>query len=974
MAKLYSPKRTGYTKFNDEMCVIPDANTLVVIAKLGIRVNGFNLCAGRQPGYGHLLLLREQLTTTVRESRNNTLTISDGVVTTTIQKLSIVATRAVYPNEEGLNDPNSLFIVTIADERFFAVKYPRFLDPDPFPYHPNFGRTAPSSETYLEALESYWDESNFDVSAFGDIDVTNVDFPPELLRDFHQQDSIKSAWDKLNDVLDLTRHSIYRTKTGWKIQADDTTSSNGTLIDGYADRLLATRTELISTKVFYPEKLKFRARQLDENDTSPYTKEIDAPDTGLTRVLQRMHILLPNIYDSCHSDAGEYALKLDDICEKIHEVYYGSLQFHNKYNAVYFGIISFIPSADAYSIEYYFEGGEYRTSITSMDVIERGFPKFNPVFDDSIVKFRLLESLTSCGSAQAEIVVQGSQDNLCCLCVIGIGTVKDTIGVVHLDDGPASIGSIGWAKRIQCPDCVYDIIYIGDGCQQPADPVELPSTSRENPCEGHCLLTFNPTTFEWDETENSCALASTTTTTTTTADPCECPSDSTGTTTTTTTTTTPEPTCVCLQPDFCGWENGDWCVRSICVPDDYLQHTPECGGTTTADPCDTTTTTTTTADPECSGNCIWVITPAGVTLLDNDCPPCNETGDSCCCPRPDDESSVDCECVTTNCRTTPTTTTSDPDCGGHCTFYGIPDELCGFPIPGGGFWETLTSECSSPSFLCLCFAPSFEPTSCGVVSTPCLQLDTNPCQPTTTRDPDDPCDQRCRFQPDPLDVTEWVKTYDPCTPDCPCAEPAIEPVDDCDIAYTDCGTSGTTTTTSTTTTTTSEPPPPDTGACCEVPADSCTAGMTESACLVAGGNWMGPGSACTECDETVGACCEPDGGCFLSLESECTSPNGWDGSTSCTGSPCGETGICCDGVVCTDTVESACDGDFFPGYTCFEASCGSATTTTPPPVAACCDNFAPWGCEDTTEADCGAGHTWQGEGNLCATVECPIIP
>jgi hypothetical protein len=80
------------------------------------------------------------------------------------------------------------------------------------------------------------------------------------------------------------------------------------------------------------------------------------------------------------------------------------------------------------------------------------------------------------------------------------------------------------------------------------------------------------------------------------------------------------------------------------------------------------------------------------------------------------------------------------------------------------------------------------------------------------------------------------------------------------------------------------------GACCGLDANDPTYCVETYACICTdfGGTFMGEGVACTPtlCGPP-GACCTPTGGCSVTTQAECTTPNTWKGAgTDCFPNPC----------------------------------------------------------------------------------------
>lgn len=206
-----------------------------------------------------------------------------------------------------------------------------------------------------------------------------------------------------------------------------------------------------------------------------------------------------------------------------------------------------------------------------------------------------------------------------------------------------------------------------------------------------------------------------------------------------------------------------------------------------------------------------------------------------------------------------------------------------------------------------------------------------------------------------------------------------------------------------------------TGACCLQNGTQCAPGITQSACLSAGGVYRGDGTNCsTPCPQPTGACCingvcsqlsQPDcvsqGGTFTSVgtacgantckgacciastqscatltAANCTTAGGtFQGiGTTCASFVCFPIGACClENGDCHPIAVSpaACLalGGTFAGHqtTCATANCQ-------PPIGACC--LSGTAClTEVTPGDCAAvGGTFAGANTVCSSFTCPFCP
>ena len=156
-------------------CIIPDDNMIAFFQKMGVRI-GFKLQGGRKSGFGHVLLLKDDLTGLINRDDLGFI-ISDGDNTVTINNLMIVEVSASNP----VRSKNQLYLVKIADQRHVAFSHETRLSVDPFPPHEQFPQGGRAS-SWDGALQSYWNNSNINVS-WSNVSKTEVKFPSILL--FH---------------------------------------------------------------------------------------------------------------------------------------------------------------------------------------------------------------------------------------------------------------------------------------------------------------------------------------------------------------------------------------------------------------------------------------------------------------------------------------------------------------------------------------------------------------------------------------------------------------------------------------------------------------------------------------------------------------------------------------------------------------------------------------------------------------------
>lgn len=159
-----------------------------------------------------------------------------------------------------------------------------------------------------------------------------------------------------------------------------------------------------------------------------------------------------------------------------------------------------------------------------------------------------------------------------------------------------------------------------------------------------------------------------------------------------------------------------------------------------------------------------------------------------------------------------------------------------------------------------------------------------------------------------------------------------------------------------------------TGACCGT--DDLCKEATLTGCAAEDGDYRGDGTPCDSlifCGTVVGACCL-NNGCQMLLPQAC---NDLGGSFQGTDAICMDTDVCALGSCCVGG--TTCTDNLFPaecvalggvqslGLTCLGGACD--------PMGACCRNGA---CTIETEANCGFGSVYEGDGTTCTEGRCTL--
>lgn len=369
---------------SEVFCVNPPTDLIREFKSIGIRVNGFELKAGRNPGFGWLLMIKSDLTNLL-DVEGLTLKISDGVQTVEIDRLTIVDTWANHPK---LTD-QSLILVKISDSRIMAVQMPSRVGYPPFPAHASIGLQPGAATDWSNGIGTYWDTSNVRL-AYSSVTKTLIDFPTVLLRDVHYDiagiDDKDDAWRKLNDILDLCCHQVYKDYTGFSIQAVKNHSATNITLSAEIDALATEkRNDLTADKVDRP----YGTRHLFRKCSKDFSYETYRNDpyfaintTASSDYFSNTYITIPvyNLYIPDDSNATTYLSDLQSLAQKLSQLYYDAFSAHELLDAEYFGVHKFIPSGNAVSIEFYHDEVGYVTKVRSVDMGEWVFPKVPRVY------------------------------------------------------------------------------------------------------------------------------------------------------------------------------------------------------------------------------------------------------------------------------------------------------------------------------------------------------------------------------------------------------------------------------------------------------------------------------------------------------------------------------------------------------------------------------------------------------------------
>ena len=168
---------------NSIKCINPASSNHIrsALVKGYPKINSYSSKPGRDYSYGYFLLPRSDAIT-LKDNQDITVVIEDGTTTVTIDQMIMVDTI----NLMGPTGDNTPVIIKLADYRFIANYMSRRHDVDPVPLHPKYTDRYNAKSSYTDIIKSYWQMSNMNsLSAAGDLDFSNADFPTVLLRDVH---------------------------------------------------------------------------------------------------------------------------------------------------------------------------------------------------------------------------------------------------------------------------------------------------------------------------------------------------------------------------------------------------------------------------------------------------------------------------------------------------------------------------------------------------------------------------------------------------------------------------------------------------------------------------------------------------------------------------------------------------------------------------------------------------------------------
>lgn len=863
-------------------CVYPNAEMLSFFASKGIRL-GFRLVGGRDSGFGHVLLLKDDLDDLINRD-DLTLVISDGQQSISINNLLITQVSASNP----IASTNQLYLAQLADQRYLARKHETRLSVDPFPPHEQFDQTGRKT-TWSDALKEYWDNSNLNYP-WASISRTEAKFPSILLRDVVTS-TTNSDWNILNDVLELSSHQVYKEHTNsayFSIKRNGYISTtNQDLFDEHVGRLVSKKFDHQNIAPSLPEKLRVKYRQMNGtfwNDPIVCEETYSGSEEFKSGMYRDLNVY--NVYDPDHSRASKYLIELTILACILSELYYESFSQLNRKDSIYFGLIPFEPDSSCHSIEFFHgivgdQSGMF-TEIKSLNMAEYQFPEFDREIEVFMTTFATSSTSTSTSIRRS------------------------------VDTGCQGVCQAQWNNTTK----VWS--FTADGCAEVATS-STSSTTTHDPMFDDCYTTHSSTSS-----------------TTTIPCKCLCP-EFYGTVHNQLTTTYCDNDLPGSDPPICSTTTCDCNTTTTSPYKSPCQSRPGCDWTYwRAGTCDSSLMDWYLTNYQCGGgvnNYEPESCPFNYNLCCKDQNLLQDLLDqsfclACSCDEPSSEGLDETDCgltASTNCEWN---CTGKKCCSGTCEWLYIPET----ENPWTGLepgWHVTCNNCQTPcdtsanginvDWDCNCQGPPsvYNPDPCQIYYTQCQGTDNcdKNCEHcyTTTTTPPYTCSHCIRGS---SNGEFWdLILVDECDYPCYCAISPRDPIGAGDSIFVGCRFAPTTTSTSTSSTTSSTTTA-GTGACCNCPIDYCSV-KTEDECDSCNGTWLGAG---TDCDECFRGC---TGSCVFGCEGGVYVFNG-DSCESGSLIPCD----CRDydsiiGTPCTDPAQYPCKQ---PSTTTSTSSTSTTTT------------------------------------------------
>jgi len=442
------PTSSISVQVDDIACIIPETQLRDYLLKSGItKVNDFEVRPGFDFCEGHFILTSsdvdsldpQNVSITYRETRTD----PQPDVEVKFDNLIIAETSLLLTPVE---EPNTLLLVKIVDQRYYSVKNLVGISHSLFPSTRGCSHVD-VKDTWQEIFDDYWSNTSNSLP----LSHGKAVYPTSVMRDVHFNEPISSL-RVMTRVLSMLSHSIYVTRTGGST--------------GYEIAPLFLQAGANTTLLSLNDSIAREIQKKNDNNVDgirrPNEHTVVFRNDGINTSENSITIPDPNPISnfsrttsifSQRSDAAADQIFADDISSLM----FSSYETFNLNNRVYFGLMDFEHSADCSIIHFYFDvlSNSFKTKIKSHNV-QSSFQAQSD-FGDPLLKFRLLEDLPVCGTAQIEILDEDCNR-------LKTGVAEDVVGLAILDEMNGvefcRAGSMGFVRPSEMG---YNIISIGIG-------------------------------------------------------------------------------------------------------------------------------------------------------------------------------------------------------------------------------------------------------------------------------------------------------------------------------------------------------------------------------------------------------------------------------------------------------------------------------------------------------------------------------
>ena len=442
------PTSSISVQVDDIACIIPETQLRDYLLKSGItKVNDFEVRPGFDFCEGHFILTSsdvdsldpQNVSITYRETRTD----PQPDVEVKFDNLIIAETSLLLTPVE---EPNTLLLVKIVDQRYYSVKNLVGISHSLFPSTRGCSHVD-AKNTWQEIFDDYWSNTSNSLPLSHDKAV----YPTSVMRDVHFNEPISSL-RVMTRVLSMLSHSIYVTRTGGST--------------GYEIAPLFLQAGANTTLLSLNDSIAREIQKKNDNNVDgvrrPNEHTVVFRNDGVNTSENSIAIQDPNPISNFSRTTSIFSQRDDAAADQIFADDISSLMFSsyetfNLNNRVYFGLMDFEHSADCSTIHFYFDvvSNSLKTKIKSHNV-QSSFQAQSD-FGDPLLKFRLLEDLPVCGTAQIEILDEDCNR-------LKTGVAEDVVGLAILDEMNGvefcRAGSMGFVRPSESG---YNIISIGIG-------------------------------------------------------------------------------------------------------------------------------------------------------------------------------------------------------------------------------------------------------------------------------------------------------------------------------------------------------------------------------------------------------------------------------------------------------------------------------------------------------------------------------